>query len=374
MATAQITDGNMNASKLTWLRTAPEEVIKKYHDGASLIQIANEYCVSIGAIRNLLIANGVPRRKSREPRCFTNDEINDMVTKYQNGAILRDITKYHHTTNIAIKAVLLGKSVHLNHNKDTGRVNNRAFDTLCPQVNYWLGFLFADGWIRDNSSIGLSLCGEDKDHVEKFRNFVNLYNPVHIAVNNGYTSAAVEFRSRDMASKLVSYGIVPRKSLICKILHPDLTLDRDFWRGVIDGDGCLHITQQGRLRVTLASGSKEFITQFKNFIVATVLNFNGGVCTSLGRCFVIHINGHDAIKLIKYLYKNPCESLHRKQKIANWVMSNESTLKNRQLQYRRSKLLDAEQQLGIKIIKRLKDYPLQLGRELHTTINTLTLR
>ena len=56
-------------------------------------------------------------------------------------------------------------------------LNENFFDELNEKSAYWLGFLYADGYVSSyENSIGISLKSEDINHLEKFKNFLNSIN------------------------------------------------------------------------------------------------------------------------------------------------------------------------------------------------------
>ena len=66
--------------------------------------------------------------------------------------------------------------------------------------------------------------------------------------------------------------MVPRKTDVAEMLCPTVAKSSDFWRGVIDGDGCLpykKTTKKGKLYTYNAielDGSFGLCTQFRDFV------------------------------------------------------------------------------------------------------------
>lgn len=135
----------------------------------------------------------------------------------------------------------------------TYSLNEQSFATVTDESAYWIGFLLADGnvYVRPpgsphgaNHSINLSLQADDRAHLEQFRSFLNSSHPIREAETRDRRTGAVtrsvriNISSRSLASDLSRYGVVPRKSLVA-IPPPELAESVPFWRGVLDGDGCL---------------------------------------------------------------------------------------------------------------------------------------
>lgn len=113
---------------------------------------------------------------------------------------------------------------------------------------YWLGFLAADGCItvHKNGSkyIKLALAVKDKEHLEKFKSFLNVNNKISTyKTGNSRTSekkyecCEIRIGSNTMAADLAVHGIVPRKSHTMKFPKLTKELVRHYIRGLWDGDG-----------------------------------------------------------------------------------------------------------------------------------------
>jgi len=111
---------------------------------------------------------------------------------------------------------------------------DQAFDELTDQAAYWVGLLLTDGSIVGSGRrVKLSLKIQDTPTLERFKAFVRTSAPV----GEPYAgSRTVRFSSPYMCNRLAALNVVPKKSYIAAA--PDCLLDnRNFWRGVIDGDG-----------------------------------------------------------------------------------------------------------------------------------------
>lgn len=134
-------------------------------------------------------------------------------------------------------------------------VNHQYFDVIDTEEKaYWLGFLAADGYVVDGNRIGITLKGDDVTHIEKFRVAIGSTHVISSrsrdAFGKRWRQVSFIFSSSHMAKTLTRHNIVPKKSLGVgpSELIPD-ELKRHYWRGVFDGDGCIHkINDGGRIR------------------------------------------------------------------------------------------------------------------------------
>ena len=125
---------------------------------------------------------------------------------------------------------------------------------------YYLGVMFADGWVTDDGVIGLSM--RDSDVVEGLRDAVESDYKV------GRRGAQFELimSSRIMVSDLSGYGCVPRKSWI-SLKIPSLRDDliRHFVRGYYDGDGGFRVRRSGQPVANIV-GCKTLLDDISNVL------------------------------------------------------------------------------------------------------------
>lgn len=112
---------------------------------------------------------------------------------------------------------------------------------MTPEQAYWIGFMLADGCIieganKTQDAVQLHLHERDFDHLRKFLSFLDVKNKIHHYPKRN--DCMVKIYSQQWSDWFQSYGVIPRKSLVAKV-HDDLRYDRDFYRGVFDGDGSL---------------------------------------------------------------------------------------------------------------------------------------
>ena len=131
---------------------------------------------------------------------------------------------------------------------------------------YWLGFLYADGFVSSNEDkIELGLAEKDLHHIEKFKQALNLSNK--ISYRESSKSYRISFRSQSCKADLIKQGCVPKKSLILKFPTEEQVpfyLLRHFIRGYFDGDGWFSNTPDC-FQVGLI-GTLDFINGFLNVI------------------------------------------------------------------------------------------------------------
>lgn len=201
--------------------------------------------------------------------------------------------------------------------KQKYRINEYYFDNIDSEDKaYWLGFILADGCVHKNTlQIGLQLI--DKLHLEKFKKSIESTHKIvdekkrpvsTISINNFY-----------MVSRLKELGIMERKSKIAKPLNciPE-EFERDFWRGMVDGDGCVKLstykTGSGNYSnnrpVLGLAGTKKICNGFKHFCLKYI-DSKRNVCknSTAWRFELDHIK---AVEISKILYEGSCIYMNRK--------------------------------------------------------------
>ena len=192
------------------------------------------------------------------------------------------------------------------------------FDTIDSEEKaYWLGFLFADGYVCGyHNQLEVSLKSDDIDHLLKFKTFLEDKRDDSIIKISKVNLNDKQFErcryivgDKHFHEELINKGCIPNKSLILKF--PDINIFKseelvfDFIRGYIDGDGCLTISR-GRPYIYV-DGSKDFLTGLMDFIpeFKIVPNRNKNHCT-------IRANTKESLEIYKKLYSNSTIYLDRK--------------------------------------------------------------
>jgi transposase-like protein len=210
-------------------------------------------------------------------------------------------------------------------------LNDAAFSTgedgsYTPEQSYWAGFLLTDGSVSRQGSVKLAIT--DLDHVEKFQSFLgagqysiykNLAGEMR-SPRNGKTYKTkpvfeINLRSVKVCIDLARLGVVPDKTYTAQI-PPSLSLSKDFWRGVIDGDGwmstsfkstnktCCEIGVCGTVEV--CQGFAEFVRHYFNHEIKI------GVRKDARNFARARITGPIGEAVIHFLYSNAKISLTRK--------------------------------------------------------------
>ena len=202
---------------------------------------------------------------------------------------------------------------------------------------YWLGFLYADGYIchekkngKVKNSVNLCLATLDENHLIKFQNSVQANNPIKHREShlNGktYYNSKISICNKKMCEDLIELGCVPRKSLTLNFPNNDQLPEEyhsHFIRGYFDGDGCVSINEKQRYAVVNFVGTKEFLECIESLfrkllgIPKVTITINND-----SKAYSLQYGNIRSVELIyKYLYKNANIFLDRKLEKFNEVFS-----------------------------------------------------
>jgi len=218
--------------------------------------------------------------------------------------------------------------------------NESFFDVIDTEDKaYWLGFIAADGSVtikhpKYNGKeyyypyVCIALKDTDKEHLVKFLHSLNSNAKLYLnkRKNRNYTEASVNISSKQLVDSLNKLGIYPNKT---KTIKPcscvPINLERHYWRGIFDGDGCIHTDKKRKyvpsIKLVL-NGTKEICQGFLDFILFNKIQTKAKVTNGHG-CYQMQLGGNIlGTKILNLLYSNNTISLDRKDKLYNTLTSN----------------------------------------------------
>jgi DNA-binding transcriptional regulator WhiA len=202
-------------------------------------------------------------------------------------------------------------------------VYDHAFDKLSADVKYWIGYIMARGSIVKRSSsprnisIKVSVLEEDRNHLERFRDFITPNRPIFY--HEVKHVCELEFRSPQIVNQLEKYGIHNRMRYNEKVKK--LEDEKDFWRGLIDGNGIFKPPSKRDNISIRANKGHELILQFKTF-AEKILGRTIGRPEEEVKNWSLTLIDRDALELYrKLLYDKDSIALDRNLKWMNQVSS-----------------------------------------------------
>lgn len=206
-----------------------------------------------------------------------------------------------------------------------GLTKNRKFtedyfhEIDSPDKAYWLGLLYADGWIvnnRDTSTYEVSIELQRKDSylLERFAEAIGGVHSVTYKHNskefNGYhyetDSSLLRIYSKQMVADLIIHGVVERKTKAESYPVCDEFIC-DFVRGFLDGDGCIYIDKNRCKPLTMVhfTNGNNHILQYLNQRIQNELGITGTIYTEKDfKHRLMYFRQDDVRKLLNWIYSD----------------------------------------------------------------------
>lgn len=280
---------------------------------------------------------------------FSDEIINEILQKYDDGQSITSLNKEYHTTKIRDLLIKNNRQVPerrkgIGGAKRKCSLNDDYFQELDSKDKaYFLGFIYADGFITKPSTgqaiLGLTLA--EIEPIDKFKKYIHTNKKVgYYKKVNSYSDKSYEYKLALNSDKLVSdiekLGVIERKTLTLTFPNIREDLIPHFIRGYFDGDGSVFLHKDSRkehsdneyLGINIC-GTKEFLT-----ILTKHLPFlKEGQCVykekrKTTNCWNLKmISNIRSLELYHYMYKN-CDDLYlsrKKEKFENFIKDKGST-------------------------------------------------
>lgn len=255
-------------------------------------------------------------------RNLEEKEIKDIIYLYSCKRVsLNKIRKMFKLQFEDVKNILLNNNIEIRNHREsrlTYNYNENYFSVInTPEKAYWLGFIYADGFItkraNGNPVFGITLA--EIEPLEKLNECLNSNKPIYkYEKTSGYKSNSIEYKlaftSKKLVEDLEKWGCVENKTF--KLVFPkflDSNLIPHFIRGYFDGDGSAyyHVQKTKIKEYTILSvqfcGIESFLKDLATHIgVESCIYKDNRKNTN---CYKIQLSSNiRSLKLYHYMYKN----------------------------------------------------------------------
>lgn len=146
------------------------------------------------------------------------------------------------------------------------KFNKNSFTDKDLINSYWAGFIAADGNIKQpkygQKILTITLAEKDKEHLEKFKNFLKSNKPIYTFKNG---ACSFEISSNDICNDLISnFNLKEKKTF--DLLPPNLNKNYAlaYIIGYIDGDGCIYINEKDNQIDLSITGTESILRYIEN--------------------------------------------------------------------------------------------------------------
>lgn len=274
-------------------------------DGSTLVDAARRCGMSKETAFKVVHA----KPKAIHVQQFIIEDSATVLREYAAGVPIITIAKAHGVCGKTVRELLRRSEITLHGNKRY-QADETSFDTLTPESLYWMGFLWADGCVYHSRSgapeLIVGLAPRDLAHLYALRSFLKSDRPIATRKH----SVEFRLRSRRLCTALETRGFCKKRQ---RTPSTELIGSRDFWRGVVDGDGSIGLCRSRRSiypQIQVA-GQQPVLNALVEFFAANnCVRLN---LTPLKGTWKIGTSGQTAVAMIKLLYGDaPTIALERK--------------------------------------------------------------
>ena len=254
-------------------------------------------------------------------KILNNEEKQKIIDLYNNNISMREIEKITGYTRQSVSIFLENSGVKTTKGNHYRKyfLDESFFTNIDSEIKaYWLGFIFADGFITTKEKygqqkFGISISKNDIELLEQFKKDIQSTYPITFDTTKEKPLARLIMSSQKVVDDLKKYGCVEQKSLILQFpqnIPNEFT--KDFIRGMFDGDGSIKCYKKGSYLDYNFSivGTYDIVNSIYKILGC------GGVYKDnrTKNTFYLSINGNQQIiRVYEYLYINASRYLERKK-------------------------------------------------------------
>ena len=236
---------------------------------------------------------------------------------YNDGIGTMEISKTLNLHRGMIQRLIKKSNIKLRKASPRSHYNVHFFSSYTRENCYWAGFIMADGYIR-RTCLHIKLSVKDQEHLQKFLNTINSNYIIRNYDNNCNVDISGPWFLNDLKQ---NFGIVTRKTFISTYPNIPAEFDKDFIRGLFDGDGCITLTTCPSINFV---GTKEILTslthKFKNLGVKLKSGNEYPPFQQTNKNIgSIHYSGKNAKLILDWLYSDSTNEYRLNRKYEKFI-------------------------------------------------------
>ena len=263
-------------------------------------------------------------------KLLNDDECKDIIIKFNNGINRNKLSKEYGVVHRTISNIIQrnGK-IRIKPNSKYS-VNEKFFNSIDSEEKaYWLGFLYADGYVIDKKHKFYSGLGiKDLDHLVKYNKSIESNYPIKRKESKKYNYFYVEITNMKYTQNLVDRGCVPIKTHKIEFPLLEKKLIRHFIRGFFDGDGSISCTQN-IAQFSICCAVEDFLKKLVDEMSKDIsLNRTLKLYRRKNGLFIfINTSLDDIVKIGSYLYDDSYLYLDRKKEYFDYIKNNKNEIR-----------------------------------------------
>lgn len=196
---------------------------------------------------------------------------------------------------------------------------------------YWLGFLYADGYVTSGDRWGLELSIVDKNHMQNLLDAFECNSRIKIRSKNGHDYCLFQIKNKEMFDSLVNAGVIRNKTCVLEFPSQEIVNEifyADFIRGFFDGDGCVTFSEKPYVRpernsreytalrktVNIICKSESFLRNIMLILEQNNIHFNLYLHKQYNLFVLQTGNSNEIRKFYDYIYCNSHERIRLSRK------------------------------------------------------------
>lgn len=257
---------------------------------------------------------------------WTVKEMSFVINNFKNMSY-REMSKCIGRTidAIQLKCAKLGLKKESKYSYDKHYFDN--IDT--KEKAYWLGFIYADGYInynplKHNYELGIEISDIDDKHLEKFSKCLKFNGKIRYRkriINNVERKlCSIRLYCKEMLHSLIKNGVIQNKHNKIQLPRLKKQFMNHFIRGYFDGDGCIHIYKKKKLiKCSFTSSSYVFLEQLKTLFIT--LGITSYLYSEKNKStFKLQIGTKESHDLfLKYLYTDINKNIYLDRKYQKYI-------------------------------------------------------
>ena len=254
--------------------------------------------------------------------------IDSVILDYINGFSFYRINKKYGINTRKISQLLKDNNIKIRSRRKFF-YDESFFENIDNKLKaYWLGFLFADGCVRDVKSgytLKIKLSEKDESHLVNFNKHIGNDNGVIRTETSKFkgangkeyksTGKVLLINSKKIVKDLVKLGCYQNKTFNIEFPNLKDELMSSFILGYFDGDGCItqkKVKNRIYYSVTFTSGSEIFLKRIKDELINIgIKSISEYDYSTFYRLQIT--NKIDLLRLKNYFYSDNEYCLHRKK-------------------------------------------------------------